>query len=136
MTLVDTTVWIDLFNGRSSPECRAFEDLLRKGETLCLTDLVLTEILRGFLREKDYTTVKSYLARFPCLSPKPFVTYVHAADLYRTCRKRGVTVRSTIDCVIAAVCIENKASLLHHDADFERLARCTRLQLVHPTQLV
>lgn len=136
LILVDTTVWIDFFNGNETPEKHALETLSKKSALLCLTDIVLTEILRGITKDDDYVTVKKALRPFPCLSPRPVETYIHAAELYRQCRGKGFTVRSTVDCLIAAVCIEYKVPLLHHDADFEHLARCTSLRTIDPAAII
>lgn len=130
MILVDTTVWIDFFRGINSPEKRAFEQLLHEGSMVAITDIVLTEILRGIQPEKEYQIVKHRLSAFPCLTARAPQTFVHAADLYRRCRKKGATIRSTVDCLIAAVCLEHEAALLHHDSDFDLLAKHAGLKIV------
>jgi predicted nucleic acid-binding protein len=132
LILVDTTVWIDFFRGSETPQSRAFQALIADGELVVITDIILTEILRGTGGDKEYATVKQRLASFPCLTARAPKTFIHAADLYRSCRKKGVTVRSTVDCLIAAVCIENKASLLHHDSDFDYIAKCSNLKILDP----
>jgi predicted nucleic acid-binding protein len=131
--LVDTTVWVDFFRNDPTREKRAFEVFLQRGEMLCLTDIVLTEILRGTVKDREYDLVKHHLASFPCLTARAPQTYIHAADLYRVCRKKGANVRSTVDCLIAAVCLEHKVPLLHHDVDFDRLAKHCGLQTVDPS---
>ena len=132
MTLVDTTVWIDFFRGSPTDEKRALDILLQKAELVCLTDIILTEILRGIASEGEYGMVKNHLASLPCLTARVPRTFFFAADLYRHCRKKGATVRSTVDCLIAAVCIENKVPLLHHDADFHPLAKWCGLKVLDP----
>ena len=136
MIVVDTTVWIDFFNNQDSREKRALIALIESSRPIYLTELVLAEILRGMEDEKDYQTARHALSHFPVLKAKPIETYVHAANLYRLCRAKGVTVRSTIDCLIAAICIENKARLLHHDRDFDHLAQHTPLHLLNPTAIL
>jgi predicted nucleic acid-binding protein len=136
LILVDTTVWIDFFNGRSSPEKRAFERLLERGEMICLTDVILTEILRGITADSEFETARHYLQQFPCLTARAPATYLHAAELYRKARRKGVTVRSTIDCLIAAVCLENDVALLHHDSDFDLLAKTCRLRISDPAKIL
>ena len=136
MILVDTTVWVDYFRGISSPEERALTRLIESGnELLCLTDIILTEILQGISSEAEYRKTLHFLERVPCLTAKAPATFLHAAELYRRCRKKGATVRSTVDCLIAAVCVENKASLLHHDADFQALARHAGLRVIDPAKI-
>jgi len=129
MILIDTTVWIDFFRGTDSPEKRTLEHLLQKGTMVAITDIILTEILRGIPHDKEYQMVKRQLNSFPCLTAKAPRTFVHAADLYRRCRKKGVTIRSTVDCLIAAVCLEHETALLHHDSDFTQLAKHTGLKI-------
>jgi predicted nucleic acid-binding protein len=132
MILVDTTVWIDFFNGRASLPAQAFEALLARREMLCVTDIVLTEILRGFPSDTDHVRARVFLSDFPSITARAPKTFLLAADLFRQCRKKGFTVRSTVDCLIAAVCLENDIRLLHRDADFDVLAKCCRLRTVDP----
>jgi predicted nucleic acid-binding protein len=132
LTLVDTTVWIDFFRDSETPQRHAFETLIEAGELVVIMDIILTEILRGTASNKEYAAVKRRLASFPCLTARAPKTFIHAADLYRSCRKKGVTVRSTVDCLIAAVCIENKAALLHNDSDFDYIAKCSTLKILDP----
>ncbi len=133
MMMVDTTVWIDYFRGVRTPEHRALERLISTGSrVICLTDIIQTEILQGILSEEHYMKTRYFLQRLPCLTAKAPFTFHHAADLYRRCRKKGTTIRSTVDCLIAAVCLENKIPLLHHDADFDHLTRHCGLKKVNP----
>jgi len=129
MTLVDTTVWVDFFRGTDSPEKRTLEYLLQKGAMVAITDIILTEILRGIAHDREYQLVKRRLDSFPCLTAKAPRSFVHAADLYHRCRRKGVTIQSTVDCLIAAVCLEHEAALLHHDSDFTLLAKHTGLKI-------
>jgi predicted nucleic acid-binding protein len=135
MILVDTTVWIDFFRGAPTAERVAFRQLIAEGELLCITDVILTEILRGAAQDKEYEHLKRYLSSFPCLTAHAPRTFIHAADLYRSCRRKGESIRSTVDCLIAAVCIENSVPLLHRDTDFKRLAKFTSLKTVDPQKI-
>lgn len=135
MILVDTTVWIDYFNGRASAENKALHRLLEKERLLCLTDIVMTEILRGFNKDSEFSQARHQLSQFPCLTAKAPKSFLHAAELYRYCRKKGDTIRSTVDCLIAAVCLENDVALLHHDRDFNVLAKHCGLETINPQAL-
>lgn len=127
--LVDTTVWVDFFRGTNSAVNRILHRLIDQEEDLCLTPLNLTEILQGIRHEALYEETKDHLLDFPVFHPDGVSTFLHAAEIYRACRKRGRTIRGTIDCVIAAIAIEYELTVLHNDRDFEHIAACTRLRL-------
>jgi hypothetical protein len=97
-----------------------------------LTDLILTEILQGIRDHRQYERVKDLLLRLNILHAVPVKTYIHAAEIYRTCRNKGFTIRKTIDCLIAAVAIESDCQLLSKDKDFISIAQCVDLQLYLP----
>jgi len=128
MILVDTSVWIDFLNGAGTCHRRLLHQLLENDEDLCLTGIVLTEILQGIKEEEDFKTVQETLLAFPLYQPQGTETYLKAADIYRQCRKQGKTVRKTVDCIIAAVCLENNLTLLHKDSDFTRIQSCLPLK--------
>ena len=127
MILVDTSVWVDFLRGVDSPQRRRLHGLIESGEDISITGIVLTEILQGIGNEKEYHTLKEYFLAFPIYFPQGAETYTAAAELYRECRKGGKTVRKTVDCIIAAVCLENDLTLLHKDVDFDRIAECSEL---------
>jgi predicted nucleic acid-binding protein len=128
LILVDTSVWVDFLRGTNSPERRALHALIEREEDLALTGIVLTEVLQGVKSDKDFRELQGYLLEFPFFQPDSVETYLHAARIYRDCRKKGKTVRKTVDCIIAAVCIEHGLTLLHKDSDFSRIEACTRLR--------
>ncbi len=130
MILVDTSVWIDFLNGANSKERHALHRLIEEEEDISITEIILTEILQGIKEDKDFKRVKDYLLEFPIHRPKGTETYLKAAGIYRDCRKRGKTVRKTVDCIIAAICMENNLTLLHKDSDFELIRACTRLKVL------
>jgi predicted nucleic acid-binding protein len=130
MILVDTSVWIDFIKGINSHQRRVLHWLIQEDEDICLTEIVLTEVLQGVRDDKDFLTVKTCLLEFPIYSPKGVETYLNAAGLYRDCRRKGVTVRKTVDCIIASICIENGLGLLHKDRDYDLIADCTNLKIV------
>ena len=118
MIVVDSSVWIDFFNGVSTPEVDRLDALL--GETpLAIGDLILVEVLQGFRNERDVTTARQLfrsLALLPLLEgSNPW----KAADNYRQLRRKGITVRKTIDGIIATACIEANLPLLFSDRDFQ-----------------
>lgn len=128
MILVDTSVWIDFLRGANSQERQTLHRLIEEEEDISITEIILTEILQGIKEDKDFKRVKDYLLEFPIHRPKGTETYLKAAEIYRTCRKKGKTVRKTVDCIIAAICIENDLTLLHKDSDFELIGACTGLK--------
>jgi hypothetical protein len=103
--------------------------LIEGGEPIALTDIVVTEILQGFRSEREARLVERHLRAFPILRLDGLDDFVLAADLYRMARRAGVTIRKTLDCLIAAPCVRTGAPLLHADTDFDRLAKCTPLRL-------
>jgi predicted nucleic acid-binding protein len=130
MIAVDTSVWIDFFADRPTPQVNLLDGYLTRfpGE-IALVDVVLTEVLRG-LKNKDVPRVESVLLDLDVLKLQWITDFRAAAGLYRAARQSGVTVRSTVDCLIAAVCIREDATLLHADVDFERLAGITHLSTI------
>ena len=130
MILVDTSVWIDLFNGLDSQESLTLQRLIIDGNSVSICELVLTEILQGIKNDDAYMRSKEILLKFSCVKTVGIDTYVAAADIYRKCRKGGKTIRSTVDCIIAAICIENNLELLHKDRDFDIIAQCTKLKVL------
>lgn len=129
MIVVDTSVWIDVLNGVDSPPASTCVGLIEDGRPVALTDIVFTEILQGLRSDDEAQTVEEHLRAFPILRLDSLEDFSLAADLYRTARGRGVTVRKMLDCLIAAACIRAGAPLLHADADFDRLATCTALRI-------
>lgn len=129
MIVVDTSVWIDVINEVESPRAARCVELLEDGAPVALTDVILTEVLQGFERDRDARRVERDLRAFPTLRLESLDDFALAADLYRRARAAGVTVRKTLDCLIAAPCVRENVPILHSDADFDRLASCTELQV-------
>jgi len=126
--LVDTTVWIDFFADRSEPHVAALEKLIENEEDLCLCGIVLAEVLQGIRSEEDYFKTKDYLDDLVFL-PMQQATFIRAAEVYRSLRKRGVTIRKPVDCMIASVAIEYDIPLLHNDRDFDYMAKYSNLRI-------
>lgn len=122
MILVDSSVWIDYFNGRASRETDALDRLL--GSDLVLTgDIIVTGVLHGFRKEADFRTARSLLNRLAYQDMLGPEIALRSAKNYRKLRARGVTVRKTLDVMIATFCIRNRHVLLHSDRDFEPMTR-------------
>ncbi len=129
MIVVDTSVWIDVLNDVDSGGARRCVELIEAGEPVALTDVVLAEVLQGLRSERESRLVERHLRAFPILRLEDLEDFVLAAALYRSARRAGVTIRKTLDCLIAAPCVRTGAPLLHADGDFDRLATCTPLRL-------
>lgn len=117
MILVDSGVWIDYFNGTATPESDILDSLLGV-EPVGVGDIMLTEVLQGFRSDADYRIARSLLSSLEQFDLLGRDIALRAADNFRFLRKRGVTVRKTIDVVIATFCIENNLPLLFADRDF------------------
>lgn len=131
MIVVDTSVWVDLFAGRDTPQTTYLSQCLNDGdEDIALTDIVLTEILQGLRTDREVQRVEERLSVFDVLRLRDLSDFRRAAALYRSARRRGVTVRRTSDCLIASVCVREQVPLLHTDNDFDHLARTSELEAV------
>lgn len=117
MILVDSSVWIAYFNGVDISETNKLDTLLGNAP-LATGDIILTEVLQGFRREKDYKIARELLTSLPIENLLDTSIAIQSADNFRLLRKKGVTVRKTIDVIVATFCIEKKHSLLHCDKDF------------------
>jgi predicted nucleic acid-binding protein len=129
VVLVDTTVWVDFFSGRNTPQVLTLERLLQSGEDICICGVILTEVLQGIRSDTDYAETLPRFEAFLFL-PMNRSTFVKAASLYRTLRRIGITIRKPIDCMIAAVAIENNVPLLHKDRDFDSIEKNCGLKVL------
>ncbi len=131
MLVVDTTVWIDYFNGVENPQTDFLHAVLDKTPIL-VGDLILTEVLQGFRHDPDFEQVRRALGKFTQAGMVNPALAVQSARNYRFLRQKGVTVRKTIDSLIATFCIENEHELLHNDSDFDGYEKHLGLRVVHP----
>jgi predicted nucleic acid-binding protein len=129
MIVVDTSVWIDVLGGRRTRQARRCVELIEAGDPVALTDVIFAEILQGLRSEDEAKLVEQHLRAFPVMRLEGLDDFALAASLYRTARLAGVTIRNTLDCLIAAPCVRTGAPLLHSDADFDRLASCSSLKV-------
>jgi predicted nucleic acid-binding protein len=127
--VVDTSIWIDVLNEVDSAKARRCVQLLEDRAPLALTDVIFTEILQGFRLEREAHRVEKHLRAFPVLRLEDLDDFSLAAELYRKARRAGVTIRKTLDCLIAAPCVRDGIPILHSDEDFDRLASCTDLEV-------
>ena len=122
MIAVDTSVWIDFLNGRSTSHVGRLRDVLGTDEII-VGDLMLCEVLQGLDSERAAREVEALLRRFEIVAMAGDAIAVAAAANFRSLRRRGITVRKTIDLLIGTWCIENRRPLLHNDSDFQPMAR-------------
>lgn len=119
--LVDTSVWADFFNGYSSREERALSRMIAGDDEVHTCGVVVSEVFQGLRREKGRSDVVRLFRELLFLEPSGFDSYLKAADLYRALRRRGITVRSTIDCLIAVIAEENDCDVLSRDRDIHAI---------------
>jgi len=130
MILVDTSVLIDFFKGRENKATDLFREVLQRQIPFGITPIILQEVLQGAKTEKEFSTLSEYLVSQKIFYPRdPIQTFSRAARLYFDCRKKGITIRSTIDCLIVQVALEHELFLLHNDKDFDAIASVVGLCL-------
>ena len=118
MILVDSSVWIDYFRGTATPQAERLDSLLGT-EPVATGDLILTEVLQGFVSDRDFTQAKKLLTSLVVVDLVGQDIAIQAAKNFRVLRALGITVRKTIDTVIATRCIKSRLSLLYSDRDFD-----------------
>jgi predicted nucleic acid-binding protein len=132
MVLVDTTVWIDFFSSNPSGQhVKALEKLIEGREDICLCGVILTELLQGIRDDFEFRQTRDLLANLIFL-PMDYAEYVRSAEIYRDLRRRGITIRKSVDCMIAAVAIEHDVALLHNDKDFIPIEKYCGLKRLTP----
>jgi len=131
MVIVDTTVWIDYFNGIQTLQTDWLDTELER-QRLGLTDLILCEILQGVRTEEQAKETQRELMKFEVMPMSGVELAATAAQNYRKLRVKGRTVRKTIDCLIATFCLVNGFTLLHNDRDFDPFEEILGLQVIHP----
>jgi len=127
MIFVDSSVWIDYFTGKNTPGAKKLDSVLGE-EPVAIGDLVLTEVLQGFRKDKDFRQAKKLLLSLTVLNMLDTNIALKSAENFRSLRKRGITVRKAIDTIIATYCIENKLPLLHSDKDFKPFHKHLKLE--------
>ncbi|MCF8082717.1 MAG: PIN domain nuclease [Deltaproteobacteria bacterium] len=131
MILVDTSILIDLFKGASNTPANQMREILRHHVPFGITSVIYQELLQGAKSEEEYTLLNDYLSSQRFFHPRNSVeSYADAARIYFLCRTKGVTIRSTIDCLIAQIALEQDLLLLHNDRDFDAMAPIIGLRLL------
>jgi predicted nucleic acid-binding protein len=129
MILVDTSVLIEFFRGVKTEGSEKFETVLRRGAPFGINSFIFQEVLQGAASEKEFSVLKKYLSSQRFYHLKDQVgSFVNAAKLYMECRKKGITIRSTIDCLIAETALEHNLRLLHSDKDFAAISQVIPLK--------
>ena len=132
MILVDSSVWIDYFNGRKTATTDRLDSSL--GNTpIIMGDLILAEVLQGFQNDKDFEAAKDMLLDMPFIAMGGLEVALESAMNYRLLRKNGVTVRKTIDVMIGTFCIHYQLPLLHDDRDFDPMVEFLGLKTIDPS---
>ena len=129
MILVDTTVWIDYFNGVQTWQVDALDSFL-SDELVLIGDIILAEILQGFDENSDYKRAKEALEPLECMTLGGKKLAIKTASNFRYLRSKGVTIRKTVDMLIGTWCIESVVELLHNDKDFDQIARHLPLKVI------
>jgi predicted nucleic acid-binding protein len=129
MILVDSSVWVDYFNGKKTSQTDWLDSSLGK-TPIIMGDLILTEVLPGFQRDRDFKVARDLLWTLPFISMGGRALALESAVNYRSLRKKGVTVRKTIDVIIGTFCIHNKLPLLHDDKDFDAMVTFLGLRTI------
>lgn len=133
MILVDTTVWIDLFAARPLPHVVALETLIEHRENICICGIILAEVLQGIRKDTEFRKTRD-LFNSLILLPMPYTVFLRSAEIYRKLRKKGITIRKPLDCMIASVAIENDIALLHNDKDFQPIEKRCGLKVLPLTE--
>jgi predicted nucleic acid-binding protein len=128
--LVDSSVWIDYFRSADTPQVALLDSYFGSAR-LAVGDLIAAEVLQGVRDEREYKWVKKTLDAFVHVDLVGYDLAVKASDNYRLLRDRGITIRKTIDTLIATYCIENGVTLLHADRDFSSFAKHLALKVAY-----
>jgi predicted nucleic acid-binding protein len=133
MLLLDSSVWIDSHRGLVT-EATRFVEMRDEQEEIATTGIIFQEVLQGIRQDAEYDRMRQALWSALILEPRELSTYEVAAQLYRTARAAGFTIRSPNDCLIAAIALEHGALLVHNDQDFLALAQVEPALMVFPSR--
>ncbi len=128
--VVDTSVWIDFLRGTHTSEEQMLGAMLKDDVPVYLTATIVQEILQGVVSDEQFLNIQSRLMAFPVLMFEQLEAAIGAAELYRNARKSGLTVRKSVDCLIAWHAIRADLPILHRDRDFDALARVSDLSII------
>ena len=130
--VVDSSVWIDYFNKIDSEQVEHLEKLLLSAASvspILIFPVIMQEVLQGLVNDISFNTIKENLQGLDHIEYDAYDFAIKAAGLYRSLRRKGITIKKANDCVIAALCIENNISLFHKDKDFDNIAKHTSLKI-------
>jgi len=130
--VVDSSVWIDFFNKKTSIQIEELKELLFKyhvASPVTILPVIMQEVLQGIQNQRLYNIIKENLQGLEYLNYDPYFFAISSAELYRLLKTKGVTVRKANDCLIASICIENNFQLMHNDKDFDNIAKHTSLKI-------
>jgi len=134
MILVDSSVWINYFNGKTTWQTEMLDQMLQQ-IPVYTGDLILTEILQGFRKDHEYKKAKEVLSILPCKNLGGYDIAIQSAENYRRLRKKGITIRKTIDIIIGTFCIVENITLLHDDRDFDPMMEHLSLKTISQTMM-
>lgn len=121
--LFDTTVWINFFRGVKNPQVDLLTQYIETEYTVLLCPIIIQEILQGIRDDQQFESIKELLLDFDILSIDPIESAIGAAHLYRSLRRKGITIRKSNDCLIAYYAIHFNVKLIHNDDDFELITK-------------
>jgi predicted nucleic acid-binding protein len=130
--IFDTSVWIDFLRNKNNPPSDLLTSYIEKNDQVLLTPTILQEILQGIRDDAEYQHIKDILSYFTTLQHPPIQAAIGVAELYRSLRKKGLTIRKSNDCLIAFYAIEFSIALVHSDSDFDLISRHTKLKTWKP----
>ena len=133
MILVDSSVWINYFNGKTTWQTEILDQMLQQ-IPIYTGDLILTEVLQGFRKDSEYKKAREVLSILPCKQIGGYDIAIQSAENYRILRKNGITVRKTIDIIIGTFCIVEDIPLLHDDRDFDPMTKHLSLRTINLKQ--
>ena len=128
MIVVDSNTWADFFHGAPTAHADHLATILEERDDVAVLPLIVTEVLQGFRTDSGFESARRILVALPVIQ-STMDSHVRAARLFRSLRRKGVTVRGAVDCIIAQACLDTGALLLSPDSDFEHIARHAPLRL-------
>ena len=127
--LVDTSAWVDFFNEHPSAEAEALAELIREEADVLTCGVIVAEVLQGLRQTKTRSTIEGHFLDMEWLTPREPATYIKTAELYRELRSRGITIRSTIDCLIARLAHDHRTMILSKDRDIRLIIESGLLEV-------
>jgi len=128
--LVDTTIWVDFFcEKKKSKQADVLQQLIEEENNICICPIIYQEVLQGVRDDKTFTEIKNILQNVTMINTLIMTVADHAIDLYRSLRKKGITIRKPYDCLIASYAILEDIYLFHNDSDFTQMVNNSKLKV-------